>query len=495
MKVTFVTIGAESLGIEYLSASLKKAGHKVELVFDPGLFDDKYYFNIPFLGNIFNYRKKLIKKVLNSKPDIIAFSVFTDTYNWAIDVAKELKSKTDVPIMMGGIHITSVPDKVIKNPYIDILALAECEEAIVELCDKMEKNEDITNIENFWVKKDGKWHKNEIRSANMDLDTIEFPDKELFADDVRIKDCYMILTSRGCPFRCTYCSNAFLLDIYKNKGSYLRRRGVDNVIEELKQAKKKFNYKVVSFMDDIFTSDVKWLNEFLERYKKEIDIPFRAISHPLYFNTDIAKKLKKAGCYRVELGLQSTDEEYRKKILKRYETNDQVIKAFKACEEAGLSLMVDHIFGLPQEKEEHLLSAAKFYSDYNIDRIACFWLSYFPKTEIIEIAKNMGEIDDSRIEGINNAKEKMYHDGGSVINKKREKMIKDYDLLFKLIPVLPKSTIKKIIKNKWYKKFHHTPFFIPMGLEVVMAIKNKDYETLNYIKHYSHHFKKRIFQK
>jgi len=484
MRVTFVTIGAESLGIEYLSATLKKANNKVKLVFDPGLFDDKYYFHIPSLGKIFNQRKKTIKKIIDSKPDLICFSVMTDTYRWGIEVAREVKKRINTSIIFGGIHPTLVPEEVIKNDCIDIVALGECEEALIELCDKLTKKQEIKDIKNFWIKENNKIYKNELRPINMDLDNIPFPDKELFKDEIRIKE-----TSRGCPFRCSYCSNAFLLDLYKKKGSYLRRRSVNNVIEELKIAKTKFNPKIISFMDDVFTSDKEWLNEFLEKYVKYINLQFRAISHPLYLDEEIAIKLKKAGCYRIELGVQSTDEICRRNILKRGEKNEHLIRAFKACEKAKLSLMVDHIFGLPGETEEQLKNDVLFYNNFKIDRIACFWLEYFPKTEIINISKNMGLIDDNRIENINLANEKMYHDGGSV-EKKHTIIVKNYDFLFKLLPLLSKKRIKKIINKGSYKKYYKFPFIIPILLEVIVAFKNKDYETINYIKHYLHHIKK-----
>jgi len=490
MKVTFVAIGTENLGVEYLSSALKSAGHEVELVFDPGLFDDKYYFHIPSIGKIFNQREKIIKRIINSKPDLVCFSVMTDTYKWGVDVAKSIKDKIKSPIVFGGIHPTLVPEDVIKNDCIDIIGLGECEEAIVELCEKLSKNEGIKDVKNFWVKENGVVFKNELRQINTNLDSTLFPDKELFADDVRIKDCYMIQTSRGCPFRCSYCSNAFLLDLYKKKGGYLRRRSVDNVIEELRIAKEKFNFKTVSFMDDIFTSNKKWLDDFSKKYMKYINVPFRAISHPLYLDDETAIMLKKAGCYRIELGLQSTNENYRRKILKRREKNEHVIKAFKACENANLSLMVDHIFGLPGETEQQLKDDAIFYNNFKIDRIGCFWLEYFPKTEIVNISKNMGVIDDKRIRNIDMANEKMYHDGGSVVDKNHERTIKNYDFLFKLIPLYSKKRIKKILVKGYYQKYYLIPFFVSILLEVVAALKSKDYDTINYIKHYSYHIKK-----
>ena len=91
MRITFIHMGAESLGIEYISSCLKQRGHEVNLVFDPALFNDQRLFSSPKLYKIFNNNSKLIKNVLRSKPDLVAFSVFTNNYQWACDLAEKIK--------------------------------------------------------------------------------------------------------------------------------------------------------------------------------------------------------------------------------------------------------------------------------------------------------------------------------------------------------------------------------------------------------------------
>ncbi|MCK4248297.1 MAG: cobalamin-dependent protein, partial [Candidatus Omnitrophica bacterium] len=245
-KITFVCIGSESLGIEYLSSVLKQKGHKVNLVFDPSLFDDKYWLHIPFLYKLFDKKKKIIDKIINSKPDFIAFSVITDTYQRCCQLAKELKKRSNAKIIFGGIHPTSVPEQVIMKQFVDYVVVGEGEDALLDL---VEGKQDAGNI---WFKNNNGIVKNEVRPLIKNLDEIPFPDKELFNKYIPHNKSYSIMTSRDCPFNCHYCCNSILHRLY---GFLNRKRSPQNVLEELKWAKERFNFKQVFFLDDTFSSN------------------------------------------------------------------------------------------------------------------------------------------------------------------------------------------------------------------------------------------------
>ncbi len=128
MKILFINYGRENLGIEYLSAMIKPLGYEVYLANDPGLFsqEDNVFYN-QFLQNIFDRKRHILRKVKEIRPDIIAFSVYTTTYKWASELAKEIKKEMNVIIIFGGIHVTLVPEEIIKNDFIDYLVLGEAE--------------------------------------------------------------------------------------------------------------------------------------------------------------------------------------------------------------------------------------------------------------------------------------------------------------------------------------------------------------------------------
>jgi len=171
-------MGSESLGLEYLSAVLKSKGHEVFLVFDPALFNDKHYLHVDFLAKLFNVRSRLLDEIVELNPDVIGFTVLTDTYKWACSFANEIKEVLpDTRIIFGGIHPTSVPEKVIKNDFVDALCIGESEEAFLEFVESPER----TDIQNFWFKSNGKIIKNKIRPLNQDLDSLPFADKSIFS--------------------------------------------------------------------------------------------------------------------------------------------------------------------------------------------------------------------------------------------------------------------------------------------------------------------------
>ena len=280
MRVVFVWTGAsESIGIEYLSSVLKKVGHQTSLVFDHNLFDDKRYLSIKWLAKLFNKRKKVVEDILRAKPELVMFSVFTYSYNWACSIAKELKRHSDVPVIFGGIHVSSVPDVVIKNDFVDMICIGEAEEAVVELAEALSEQKTYYHIKNLWFKDNGQIIKNDLRSLANDLDSRPFPDKKLFLTEFPIFNEYTIMTGRGCPYSCSFCFNSFYKEIYNGKGKYYRRRSVENVILELIDAKKKYKIKKVHFFDDIFTIDRPWLLKFLMQYKKKIKLPFQCLAH------------------------------------------------------------------------------------------------------------------------------------------------------------------------------------------------------------------------
>lgn len=492
MKFMFVCMGAENLAAEQLSAILKQKGHQVELAFDPALFDDKTYFYIPWLYKILNNKKKVIKKIIDAKPDIIGFTVFSDNYEWACDVAKKVRKKLpNTPIIFGGIYPTSCPEVVLKNDFVDMVCVGEGEEAVHELVEGMEKGKMDYGIKNIWFKKGSKIIKNPQRPL-CDLEKLPYYDKELFEKEVPMRRVYLTVTQKGCVYCCSFCSQNFLKKF--NKCVDMRRRSVDNVIKELKLAKKKYNYKEVDFKDNVFTINKKWVLEFLKRYKEEIGVPYRALGHVLCMDEEIARALKDSGCHRVQFGIQSLNEETRKKHLLRFETNEQIEKALRACDKIGLSYSCDHMFGLPEEKEEDQIKAAKFYKSLKYcTRVTCFWTTFFPKTDLVDFAKKLEMIDDKDIEEINKAKAGYYYCEGAVNDKELKKTFRSYQMLFRLMPILPERQVDWILKKGWYRYlylFPQRPLLLP--IDIIVSFVKHDNSAFQYMHYYLFHVKKKI---
>ena len=422
----------ESLAIEYLSSCLKIAGHITNLII--GYSEEK------------NFNKRLFQRIESFKPDFIGLSVMTDDYSWACKTSKFIKSNFKTPIIFGGLHPTSCPEEVISNDFVDYIVIGEGEDAIVDLVENPEK----TNIKNVWTKKNGKIIKNPLRPLIEDLDTIPFPDKDLYFKEAPYlrRIAYFCMTSRGCPFSCTYCFNNSMRKLYKGC-KWLRKRSINNVIEELKTMKKNLGFKRIIFGDDCLTYDKRWLEDFFKIYKKEINLPFKAIAHPTFMNKDIISILKLGGCNRIQLGVQTPVERLRKDICKRVDTNEVISNAVKEIKRQGIFVQIDHIWGLPTETVEENKKWISFYIDMKPHNISCYFLLYYPKTDMIKIGKKYGTIDD---EFINKTIKGDFNFCTNIEKFKKYPEIVEMTRFLNWIPILPRGLSYYLLRKNLYQK-------------------------------------------
>lgn len=473
MRITFVQSESENLAVEYLSSALKSYGHAVNLVFDSKLFNTTVVKNA-LLKKLFDVKDILVGQIVSSAPDLVAFSVLTGDYLWAADIAKSIKEKINVPIIFGGIHPTSVPEEVVKNECVDIICVGEGEYPLVELANSLKKGIDYS-IKNLWFKNRGNVIKNEIRPLLENLDALSFPDKEIFYRKVPLyKKFYTTMISRGCPYGCTYCCNNILKKIYQGKGKYLRIRSVENVMEELNIAKERYKPKYFSFPDDTFTTDKEWLREFIARYKKEINRPFLCYTHVRFLDEENAGLLKEGGCFWLNIGIQTASENNRRAILKRVESNAEIAQAAENCHKAGLEFSIDHIFGIPGEGEKEYVEALKFYNRLRPSVINSFYLRYYPKAEIVGIAKNAGILDDKAVEDINNGRHLIsatasIGTGQQADSYKKEKLYNSFVFLFSALPLIPKKIMDRVIDKGWYGSFSKVP--VPLSILIKFIVR------------------------
>ncbi|MFA5259884.1 MAG: cobalamin-dependent protein, partial [Candidatus Omnitrophota bacterium] len=207
MKIAFINDSAQQLGIQYMSAVLKQHGHDVKLFMDPQLFDDDMI-RIQKFSRWLDYKKELVRRLKAYQPDLIGISVVTDFYQWACRIAMMIKEEMNVPIIAGGIHPTSVPERVLKNDCFDMVCLGEGEFPLLELADSLQRGQPDYTIRNIWFKRDGHIIKNELRPLIEDLDTLPLPDTDLYysaSPHFKRTGLYVTMTSRGCPNACSYC--------------------------------------------------------------------------------------------------------------------------------------------------------------------------------------------------------------------------------------------------------------------------------------------------
>jgi len=448
MKVVFVYTGEEYLGIEYLSAILKKNGHQTYLIYDPLLFND-YYISNQFLSCLFSFHGKIIKEIIDSKADLIAFSANTGEYNWAAQIASIIKDKIKVPIVFGGHHPTCLPEEVIREEFVDFVIQGEGEYVLLELVEHLEGKRSKEEIRNLYYKSNGIVYKNELRPLIENLDSLPFPDKDLFYQRMNyLSDTYRIMTSRGCPFSCSYCHNYYLQKLYQGKGKFLRRRSVTNVIQEIKEAKEKYKITGIMFQDEIFTLHHEWLKEFMELYKKEIALPFACYIHVGTIDEETIFLLRDSGCVQINMGIESLDEKVREEIFYRFIKQSKIIDAAKLMKKYHIHCRIYFIIGYPGQNRESLIDIARFCNEYKFASPMIFWLHYFPKTALAEIVKgNKEKQEDEYLKRYK--KLPGYILGGETFNSAFSKL----RFLIILVPLFSRRTLEYIIRKRIYRFF------------------------------------------
>jgi anaerobic magnesium-protoporphyrin IX monomethyl ester cyclase len=389
-----------NFGIAFISALLKKHGHDTKLI------------NLNEKLERLPDDKKIQTVIEKCKPKLIGFSIVTPQYQYALKIAEFIKSFCDIPIVCGGIHATMVPEKVIKEDCFDYVCVGEGEEAVLELAASIEKCADTKHIANIWSKDDEKVISNNVRPL-LDLSKLPRKDYEIFdfQDMINKEDGWVrLMTSRGCPFKCTYCFNHSIVERYKDETgnvpkdlNYIRRHDVDDVIDEINYLLN--NYKDITtfiFDDDIFTSNKTYLKQFCNKYKKKVKIPFVANAHIRAFDEERAKILKEAGCIIVKFGLESGSERVRREILNRPMTNDEIINAFESAHKYNLHTSAFVMFGLPYETKEEIFETIKLLSLIKPGRFRWSIFYPFPRTEAYEISKKGNFINFDKMKSLDN---------------------------------------------------------------------------------------------
>jgi len=490
MNIVFISSACETLAIEYLTAALKKAGHQCSLCFDPQLFNDTFLSN-RVLQKLFDYSPEIINQVTSCNPDLVAFSVVSDNYPWALDLADKIKKVRDVPIVFGGIHPSSVPEYVIQQPSIDYLVIGEGEEALVELSNNLGDRDSCQKIPNIWTKNGKEIIKNQVRPLIQDLNSLPFPDKDIFYSKLPyLHQGYITITSRGCTNKCTFCNNSLYKEkIYHGKGNFFRRRSPENVLTELRQAKEKYCYATVHFWDEIFISDKPWLSEFLEGYKKEINLPFTCCIHVNFIDEEVVSLLKHAHCWQAIMGVQSLNEELKRNILNRREPNEKVKTTIELLRDAGILTVCENMFGLPTQTEEDLLSMLQFYNETRPNRLSLYFLRYYPGTKIIDIALEHHMLTPEDVEELNRGLNPRSFVQGGTITEKSFAKIQSY-LVFLL--VLPKWLNRFLIRTRIYRILPNLGMLAHSISRVLDRNKEFDIDAARFIKRYKRFLLKKI---
>ncbi len=474
MRILFYARGFESVGIEYLSAVLKDRGHQVGLLFDPG-FDDNSYAKLPFLRGLNRYGR-LMRKAREFRPDLVGFSCLTNLFPHVSRMAAALKKELGVPIIMGGPHPSAIPEYVLDNTDVDMVCIGEGEEALCEVADRMSRQEPVDDVRNIWLKRNGKIIRNPVRPLLEDLDLLPLPDKDLFHRVGVFRHGVMVVTSRGCSFNCSYCIHPFYKGLYKEHGYKIRRRSVDNVMAELHKYCIKYKARFFLFEDDDFAADNEWVEEFSERYHREINLPFYCLTNPNQISEKKAGQLKRAGCYQLFMGVDTGNETLRREVLNRKHSNESLKRAARTIKEAGIRLHTTAMFGLPGESPTEMMETLHFIQELAPDTVSTYTFYPYPGTKLAEYAKENGLVSAGAEKDIHEGKNSLHY--MSVLDHPHKKIAYSFINalpIYVKAPDLLKPLLAKLALNE---RFHRlTPLlyylFIPITYPTFGVVRIK----------------------
>lgn len=380
-----VSGGNYSEGLASISAVLKQGGHDVKLLHLLNLHTEA------------DFKRRLTEA---GEFDIIGFSIRTTAFPDCIEYIKWTKQVCpDVFVICGSYHPTLVPDEVLAVDGVDCVCVGDGEYAELELCDKMRDGEDYTNVESLYFKlEDGSFKRNPIRPLFSDLDRLPIPDFELFDYDNLESSkvgTAIVIVSRGCFYNCTYCGNGNFRKVYPNKKIYARFRSPENAILYLKTLLSRHpQIKFINFRDAIFNMFPDWFDRFIDMYKEEIGLPCTGNIRFDILTEETVKRMKEAGFYTIDMGLESGDQEMRFKYLRRYQTDEMIINCSNWFHKYGIAQLTYNIIGLPYEDIHRALKTIKLNARIKSDRTIPNIFYPYEGTPLYEISKEAGFIPE-----------------------------------------------------------------------------------------------------
>jgi len=411
-----------AMSLRSISAVLKRAGHKTRLIFLPYQFPE-----IEQRADFITcYSDKILDQVteLCRGAGLIGVSLMTNYFEQVASMTDHLKEKLGIPIIWGGIHPTIAPDQCLDCA--EMICVGEGEGAVVDLVDRMENGRDILDTPSIWFKKDGKIIRNAPRPVVHDLNSLPFQDYDMDDDHVLDQETevisplnpdllrayltrsaptkgraalfYQTLASRGCPHNCSYCCWDALQRIYPER-QRIRRRSVDNIIEELEIILERMPwFQEITFSDDSFLdASSAELAEFSTRYKKVANRPFQCLAEPRTITRKRMDPLVDAGLANIQIGIQSGSRRVQE-IYQRNQTNERVIKMAELLKEyiprirpPIYDFILDNPWETLEDKYMTFQLLLKLPQPYFIQ---IFSLTFFPGTGLFDRAVAEGLIKD-----------------------------------------------------------------------------------------------------
>lgn len=328
------------LGVLYLAACLEKEGHEV-LVFDM---------------NLSEHRKRVLSEVCDFSPQLVGIGTLAASrdscFEWAQLLRRKMGDRTK--IIAGGADATVQPDPYLESSVFDAVLIGEAEETLTTLVENLPK---ITATKGVLVPGEAK----QDLPAKQDPDAVPFPARHLLPlKQYRGGPAYKkrrystsIFTHRGCPYNCRFCEKGV------HEGP-MRLRSAPSILEEVRQIGRDHDIHDLRFIDDVVMANPTVLREMIEGIRRrDLRFDWMCCGRTDLMDVELLRLMKQAGCYRIELGLESGDDQVLKRINKGTTTR-QAIEAVRHAHDAGIEVIANFILGFPGESEELMLKTVEF---------------------------------------------------------------------------------------------------------------------------------------
>ena len=447
------------LGMGYISSTLKKSGYPVDII------------NFNHLNG---KTEDLIKKQLDKiNYDIVMTGHISMGYAITEKIIQAVKNHFSKPkFILGGSLITSEPELIFNALNPDFAVLGEGEITILELLKELQKPKpELKNIDGIIFRQNNQLIKTKCREQIMNLDLIPTPDFDGLSFAEKLDNeannfniynlfdfprTYPILTSRGCAYNCTFC--------YHTLGRKYRTRSIDNVMDELEFAVKKYRINILEIIDDLFSVNKERLYEFCKRLKKFVN----SLSWECKWECQLAvntidkemlRTLKNSGCHAISYGFESYSQEVLKSMKKPI-TPEQIDNAIKLTIESGLSIQGNFIFGDINETKKTAEETLDYWKKNCNGQVKLGFIQPYPGSEIYNHSVKKGIIKD-RLDFIKNkvSHTNWFNMTNSMTDKEIEQLKKDIlEARRKYIPYAIHKKIRKTNKPDYYNITAKCPY-------------------------------------
>jgi len=426
------------LNLAYLAAIAEKDGHTVQLI-------DGEAEQLTI--------SEIVERINDFSPDLIGLTSTTPMFHIAVEYARAVKKTLNVPIIAGGPYVTFFREKVFHDCF-DYFAIGQAESTFGHLLNTLEKGGDVSDIHGLLIRKDGRNIFTGENSQVVTLDEIPFPARHLFKTDLyhvgtlRGRKKYTsIMTSRGCPFKCVFCSTS----IYGNR---VRRRSIGNVISEIKHIIYDMGIDHFYFLDDTLTLDRRYILDLCDEIEKEgLKFTWEGGTRANLIDEELIARMAACGLIRISFGLESADTEVRG-IIKKEVPLESYVTANELTNKYGIETINSVMLGLPGDTYGSIEKTISFVRNSRAIKHATFGIAMpYPGSEMYAMALK-GE-HGLKLETQDFSKYQRYNSAVMTVNGispeellrlQKKGLMRIYLVPWRIVPVLKRFGIKSLVK-------------------------------------------------